>query len=99
MITYPMYIIAFGMNNVGSACIRFSPEQEDEFHQLLDKCLADANPPVHITKLTGNDITKKYRDYLPFTFYHNPDDFYNMCVSDNAPGYTIDEYIRKLKTV
>lgn len=89
----PKYLIIHDYNKVGSACMKFSPEQNDEFWDLCDECRRLAKPGLQIVSLTGKDALNAYSEYKPYVFYEDKNDIIDICISGNAPGVSYKEVI------
>lgn len=91
----PDYIVVHDFNKVGSACMKFEPDDKKRFKRILATCLNLAKPPIQVVRLGGPDVLNVYCEYSPYTFVTEEQELINMCLYGNVPGECI--HVRTIK--
>lgn len=86
--TFQRFIVIKDFWKIGSACMGFGPDEGELFRATLSKCSLIAKEPLQVVRLGGPSARclETYGEYGPYTFYDNPQDLLDICITGNCPG-------------
>ena len=85
---FKSFIVIKDFWKIGSACMGFSEDEDELFRATLSKCLLIAKDPLQVIRVGGPnaECLEIYAEYKPYTFYDNPQDMLDICITGNCPG-------------
>lgn len=83
---YTNFIVIKDFYKIGSAVMGYSQERDEEFRNILSRCLLISKSPLQVVRLGGNKALETYGEYAPYVIFDDSQDLLDICISGNCPG-------------